>query len=76
MPEDKSIRANVQLLRYNFETHQLNKLNWILGNATLADALNKRDSALSETFVTPVRVSPCYEWCQDEISEGSRAAVL
>ena len=47
-PEDKSIRTDLQLLRYNFETHQLNKSIWIPGNANRADALTKHDSALSE----------------------------
>ena len=49
-PEDKSIRADVQLLLYNFETHQLNKLIWIPDNANSADALTKRDFALCETL--------------------------
>ena len=49
-PEDKSIRADVQLLRYNFETEQLNKLIWIPGSANPADPLTKKDSLLSEVL--------------------------
>lgn len=49
-PEDKSILADVQLLRYNFETHNLNQLIWIPGSANPADPLTKRDSPLMDTL--------------------------
>lgn len=49
-PEDKSILADVQLLRYNFETHHLNKLIWLPRKINLADPLTKRDSPLCETL--------------------------
>lgn len=49
-PGDKTIRADVQLLRYNFEAHSLNKLIWIQCSANSADLLTKRDSPLIYTL--------------------------
>lgn len=49
-PEDKSILADVALLRYHFETHQLNRVIWIPGSANPADPLTKRDSPLADTL--------------------------
>ena len=49
-PEDKSIRADVQILRYNFERHYLNRLIWIPGSLNIADSLTKKDSPLAETL--------------------------
>lgn len=46
VPQEKSIAADVTLLRYYFETKQLDKLVWIPGKINIADALTKRDSPL------------------------------
>lgn len=46
VPEDKSIRADLELLRYYYETKQLNELIWIPGSTNLSDSLTKKDSPL------------------------------
>ena len=46
VPEDKSIRADVSLLRYYFETGSLKKCVWIPGKLNPADALTKLESHL------------------------------
>lgn len=43
---DKSIRADISVIRYEFETHNLNCMVWIPGRANLADPLTKPDSPL------------------------------
>ena len=47
VPEDKSIRADLELLRYYYETEQLRQIIWIPGSTNLADLLTKIDSPLS-----------------------------
>ena len=47
IPEDKTIRADLELLRYHYETHHLEELIWVPGSVNLADPLIKRDSPLS-----------------------------
>lgn len=49
-PEDKSISAKVQLIRFGFETHSLNTLIWIPGSINFADALTKTDSRVHESL--------------------------
>lgn len=46
VPEDNAIRADVQLIRYNFETHHVDRLLWIPGSLNLSDVLTKKDSKL------------------------------
>lgn len=48
VPEDKSIRADVQLIRYNFETRKLHRFIWIEGKQNKANAPTKGDSPLNE----------------------------
>ena len=46
VPEDKSIRGDIALLRYNYETQHVNKIIWIPGSTNLSDPLTKKDSPL------------------------------
>lgn len=46
VPEDKSIRGDVQLIRYYFETRQISHMVWLPGSLNLADPLTKKDSRL------------------------------
>lgn len=48
--EDKSIKADAQLLRSNFETHKLHQLIWIPGATNIADPLAKHDSPMNEAL--------------------------
>lgn len=50
VPEDKSIRADVQLIRYYFETRQIHKMVWVPGSLNLADPLTKKDSSLCDAL--------------------------
>lgn len=50
VPEDKAIRADVQLIRYYFETKKIQKMIWIPGSLNLADPLSKMDSRLSDAL--------------------------
>lgn len=45
--EDKSIAADIHLMRYNFESHRFNRLIWIPRRRNPADLLTKTDSPLS-----------------------------
>lgn len=47
---DKSIRADVSLIRYEFETQKISRMIWIPGNVNPADALTKPDSPLRQTL--------------------------
>ena len=47
---DKSIRADVSLIRYEFETHKINRMVWIPGKLNSADAITKPDSPLCQTL--------------------------
>lgn len=40
-PEVKSIRANIEVPMYNFETQEVGKLIWLPGSINLADPLRK-----------------------------------
>ena len=48
-PTDKSIRGDVSLLRYNFETRKLHKVVWLPGTVNPADVLTKLNSGLVDT---------------------------
>lgn len=48
--EDKSIGADVKLLRYNFETHLLDKVVWIARSANPANPLTRTESPLMTTL--------------------------
>ena len=48
-PVDKSMRADVSLIRYNYETRRLNRLIWTPGSLNPADVLTKLDSALTDS---------------------------
>lgn len=50
VPEDKCIRADVQLIRYYFETQKVNKMLWIPGSLNLAHPLTKKDSRLTDAL--------------------------
>ncbi|PXF49341.1 hypothetical protein BWQ96_00915 [Gracilariopsis chorda] len=43
---DRSIRAEVSVIRYEFETHNVSQIIWIPGKLNLADLLKKSDSPL------------------------------
>jgi len=45
-PTDKSIRSDVCLIRYEFETKSLSRLIWIPGSSNLTDPLTKPNSPL------------------------------
>lgn len=47
---DKSIRADVSLIRYEFETRKINCMVWIPGKLNPADAITKPDSPLCQTM--------------------------
>ena len=47
---DKSIRADVNVIRYEFQTRSVDKIVWVPGKVNLADPGTKRDSALTETL--------------------------
>ena len=48
-PVDKSMRADVSLICYNYETRRLNRLIWTPGFLNPADVLTKLDSALTDS---------------------------
>ena len=43
---DRSIRADVSVIRYEFETHKVNRIIWIPGKLNLEDTLTKTNSPL------------------------------
>eukprot|EP00178_Gracilaria_changii_P001336 TRINITY_DN1187_c0_g1_i1.p1 TRINITY_DN1187_c0_g1~~TRINITY_DN1187_c0_g1_i1.p1 ORF type:complete len:639 (-),score=88.06 TRINITY_DN1187_c0_g1_i1:5196-7112(-) len=43
---DRSIRADVSVIRYEFETYQVSRMSWIPGKLNFADPLTKLDSPL------------------------------
>eukprot|EP00171_Calliarthron_tuberculosum_P022021 IDg22021t1 len=49
-PLDKSIRADVSVIRYEFETHNVNKMTWIPGKCNLSDPLTKPNSPLVKSL--------------------------
>jgi len=47
---DRSIRGDIGLMRYDFETHKITKMVWIKGSTNLSDPLTKRDSPLTSSL--------------------------
>ena len=47
---DKSIRGDVNLIRFEYETHSVNTVVWIPGKCNPADPGTKRDSALTDVL--------------------------
>lgn len=47
---DRSIRADVNVIRYEFETRNVNRITWIPGNFNLADPGTKTDSPPTQTL--------------------------
>ena len=47
---DKSIRADVNLIRFEYETHSVNTVVWIPGKSNPADPGTKRDSPLTDVL--------------------------
>ncbi len=45
---DKSIRPDVSLIRYEFETRKVNRMIWVPGKANLADPFTKPGSPLCQ----------------------------
>ena len=48
--EDRSIRANVQLIKYFYATKQLDRVIWIPGFKSLGNPLTKKDSPLTDVL--------------------------
>ena len=48
---DKSIRADVNLIRFEYETHSVNTVVWIPGKTNRADPGTKRDSPLTDVLL-------------------------
>ena len=47
---DRSIRSDVNVIRYDFETKQVNYIIWIPGATNLADPGTKPDSSLTSAL--------------------------
>ena len=47
---DRSVRADVNVIRFDFETKAVDSMVWIPGRTNLADPGTKRDSALTEAL--------------------------
>ena len=47
---DRSIRGEVGVIRYEFETHNVDQIRWIPGKVNLSDALTKPNSSLTEAL--------------------------
>ena len=47
---DRSIRADVSVIRYEFETQKVNRMSWIPGKVNLADPVTKPNSPLVEAL--------------------------
>lgn len=47
---DRSIRADVACIRYEFQVRNIEEITWIPGKLNLADVLTKKDSAISEAL--------------------------
>ena len=45
-----SIRADVSVVLYEFETHKVNRIFWVPGNIKLADPLTKTNSSLVQAL--------------------------
>lgn len=49
---DKSIRPDVNVIRYEFQTKSVDEIVWLPGKVNLADPGTKRDSALTDTLMS------------------------
>ena len=49
-PTDKSVRADVNVIRYEFETHKVNFMSWIPGKLNMSDPLTKKDSPMNKSL--------------------------
>lgn len=47
---DKSIRADVNIIRFDFETKAINRMFWIPGRCNLSDPGTRQDSPLRDTL--------------------------
>lgn len=47
---DRSIRGDVSVIRYEFETRNVDRMIWIPGSANYADPLTKTDSPISQAL--------------------------
>ena len=47
---DRSIRANLNVIRYKFETRNVTNIMWVPGKVNLADPCTKPNSPLTETL--------------------------
>lgn len=45
-PSDKSVSTDIKVIRYEFETKNVNWMTWLPGKITLADPLSKKDSLM------------------------------
>jgi len=49
-PTDKSVRADVNVIRFEFETKNVTNMTWIPGKLNLADPMTKKDSPISNNL--------------------------
>lgn len=49
--DDKSIRVDVNVIWYEFETHHVDEIVWILGQVNLTDPGTKTDSPLTQSLL-------------------------
>lgn len=49
-PTDKSVKADVNVIRFEFETKNVNYMTWISGKLNLADPLTKKDSPIGKSL--------------------------
>ena len=47
---DRSIRADVSVIRYEFESENVSRIMWVPGKVNLADACTKQNSPLTESL--------------------------
>ena len=47
---DRSIRADVSVIRYEFETQKVNRMTWIPGNVNVADPVTKPNNPLVQAL--------------------------
>ena len=46
-PTDKSVKADVHVIRYEYKTKNVSYMTWIPGKLKLADVLTKKDSPIN-----------------------------
>ena len=51
---DRSIRGDVALIRYEFETRKVSRMIWVPGKVNLSDPLRKRDSPIISSLQLPL----------------------